>query len=137
MAATINVEHSALSRNFNNSSRNSPGSIKPSGGVVTLCGYGIKVRIDSGHLVLEDGLGSVRRTARLPRVGHGLQRLIVIGADGMISLAALRWLADQGASFAMLERDGTVLVTTGPVRPSDSKLRRAQALAHQSGAALR
>ena len=37
----------------------------------------------------------------------------------------------------MLERDGTVLATTGPVRPSDVRLRRAQALAHESGAAFR
>jgi CRISPR-associated endonuclease Cas1 len=55
----------------------------------------------------------------------------------MISLAALRWLADQDASFVMLERDGSVLATTGPVRSSDAKLRRAQALAHHSGASLR
>ncbi len=55
----------------------------------------------------------------------------------MVSLAALRWLADQDASFVMLERDGNVLATTGPVRSSDAKLRRAQALAHSSGAALR
>ena len=37
----------------------------------------------------------------------------------------------------MLERSGKVLFATGPVRPSDAKLRRAQALAHSSGAALR
>jgi CRISPR-associated endonuclease Cas1 len=37
----------------------------------------------------------------------------------------------------MLERDGTVLATTGPVRPSDIRLRRAQALAHQTGLAFR
>lgn len=36
----------------------------------------------------------------------------------------------------MFDRDGSVLATTGPVRPSDARLRRAQALAHQSGAAL-
>ena len=54
----------------------------------------------------------------------------------MISLAALRWLADQDAAFVMLERDGKVLVTTGPVRPSDAKLRRAQAFAAQSEAGL-
>jgi CRISPR-associated endonuclease Cas1 len=48
----------------------------------------------------------------------------------------LRWLADQDASFVMLERDGTVLATTGPVHPSDARLRRAQSLAHQSGLAL-
>ena len=62
---------------------------------------------------------------------------MVIGSDGIVSLAALRWLADQNASFVMLERDGTVLTTSGPVRPSDARLRRAQALAIQSGAALR
>jgi len=52
------------------------------------------------------------------------------------SLAALRWLADQDAAFVMLERDGHVLATTGPVRSSDARLRRAQALAEHSGAAL-
>jgi len=37
----------------------------------------------------------------------------------------------------MLDRDGSALATTGPVRSSDAKLRRAQALAHSFGAALR
>ncbi|MGO9088710.1 MAG: CRISPR-associated endonuclease Cas1 [Candidatus Sulfotelmatobacter sp.] len=69
-------------------------------------------------------------------MGHRLKRLVIIGADGLVSLAALRWLADQDVAFTMLERDGKVLAVTGPVRPSDAKLRRAQALAHSSGAAL-
>ena len=105
-------------------------------GVVTLSGYGINVRVDRGHLLIEDGIASDRRHARFPRVGHGLKRLVVIGSDGMVSLAALRWLADQDAAFVMLERDGSVLATTGPVRPSDARLRRAQATALQTGAAL-
>src|SRR5207302_784177 len=92
--------------------------------------------VDRGHLLVEDGMGSERRRYRLPRVGHGLKRLVVIGSDGMVSLAALRWLADQKAAFVMLERDGNVLATTGPVRPSDARLRRAQAMALDSGAAL-
>src|SRR5437660_2343996 len=112
-------------------------SVVPRHGVVTLFGYGIQVRVDRGHLLLDDGVGAERRQFRLPRVGHGLRRLVVIGSDGFVSLAALRWLADQKASFVMLERDGTVLATTGPVRPSDARLRRTQALAHSSGAALR
>jgi hypothetical protein len=93
-------------------------------GVVTLFGYGTSVRVDRGHLVVEDGIANDRRQARFPRVGHGLRRLVVIGSDGMVSFAALRWLADQDASFVMLDRDGSVLATTGPVRSSDSKLRR-------------
>ena len=131
MAATENVrQHSQ----YHNSSAE---LIVPRHGVVTLFGYGIQVRVDRGHLLLEDGVGPDRRYVRLPRVGHGLKRLVVIGSDGTVSLAALRWLSDQDASFVMLERNGKVLTVTGPVRPSDAKLRRAQALAHSSGAALR
>jgi CRISPR-associated protein Cas1 len=111
-------------------------SLSPHAGVVTLFGYGTSVRVERGHLVLEDGIGPDRGHARFPRVGHGLKRLIVIGSDGMISFAALNWLAVQNISFVMLERDGSVLATTGPVRSSDARLRRAQALAENSGTAL-
>ena len=112
-------------------------SLTPRHGVVTLSGYGVQVRVDRGHLMLEDGIGADRHRARFPRVGHRLKRLVVVGSEGMVSLAALRWLADQDAAFVLLERDGKVLAVTGPVRPSDAKLRRAQALAHSSGAALK
>ena len=111
--------------------------IQPRQGVVTLFGYGTSVRVDRGHLVLEDGIANNRRQGRFPRVGHGLRRVVVIGADGMVSLAALRWLADQDASFVMLDRDGSVLATTGPVRSWDSKLRRSQSLSISNGAGLR
>src|SRR5947207_12525368 len=123
MAATKNVYQLQESHN----------STGPRHGVLILFGFGIQVRVDRGHLLVEDGIGTKRRRLRFARVGHGLERLIVIGADGMVSLAALRWLADQDAAFVMLDRDGSVLATTGPVRPSDSKLRRAQALAAQTG----
>lgn len=126
MAATATVSQLSNSRN-----------LVPRHGVVILFGYGIVVNVDRGHLKLKDGVGSERREARLPRVGHGLRRLVLIGSDGFVSLSALRWLADQDAAFVMLERDGSVLATTGPVLPSDARLRRAQALAYQSGAALR
>jgi CRISPR-associated endonuclease Cas1 len=127
MAATKTVSQLSPSHN----------SAVPRHGVVTLLGYGIQVRVDRGHLLLDDGIGTDRRHFRLPRVGHGLKRLVVIGSDGFVSLAALRWLADQGASFSMLERDGKVLATTGPVSSSDARLRRAQALANLNGTALR
>ena len=90
-------------------------TVAPRHGVITLFGYGIQARVDRGHLLLEDGIGAHRRIARLPRVGHGLRRLIVIGSDGMVSLAALRWLADQDAAFVMLERDGSVLAWSGRI----------------------
>jgi CRISPR-associated endonuclease Cas1 len=115
----------------------SPVTITPRHGVLTVYGYGIRINVQRGHLTIEDGIGAERRKARLPRVGHGLRRLVLIGSDGFVSLSAFRWLADQKASFVMLERDGEVLATTGPVRPSDARLRRAQALACQSDLGLR
>src|ERR1700674_2769427 len=134
MAATQTVHQLA---NPDNSAAQIMRSIIPRHGVVTLYGYGISVHVDRGHLIFKDGIGTARRESRFARVGHGIRRLVVIGADGMVSLAALRWLADQDAAFVMLDRDGSVLATTGPVRPSDARLRRAQSLAHQSGIAVR
>src|ERR1700688_4155705 len=134
MAATQTVYQIA---NPDNSASQTTSFIKPQHGVGTLFGYGITVNVDRGHLILTDGIGGIRREARLPRVGHGLRRLVVIGSNGMVSLAALRWLADQDAAFVMLDRDGSVLATTGPVRPSDARLRRAQALASQTGIAVK
>jgi CRISPR-associated endonuclease Cas1 len=121
MAAAHTVQHSQTIRKS---------------GVLVLSGYGIRVQVNAGHLLAHDGIADERRTIRLPRVGHGLRRLVIIGSDGFVSLDALRWLADQDAAFVMLERDGSVLAVTGPVRPSDARLRRAQALANENGIAL-
>jgi len=130
MAATQNVQEHPHVRNLS-------AEITPRHGVVTLSGYGIHVQVDRGHLLLADGIGCDRRKARFARVGHGLKRLIMIGSNGIVSLSALRWLADQDVAFVMLNRNGSVLATTGPVRPSDARLRRAQALALHSDVGLR
>ncbi len=136
MAATITVPHrlpTRISSAGDNASHIIESPIVPRHGVITLWGYGINVSVDKGHLILRDGIGDERRAGRFARVNHGIKRLVIIGADGMVSLAALRWLADQDASFVMLERDGTVLLTTGPIAATDARLRRAQACAESSG----
>jgi CRISPR-associated endonuclease Cas1 len=92
--------------------------------------------MQSGHLEIEDGVGPERRKIRLARVGHGLKRLVCISEDGFTTLSALKWLADTGASFVMLNRTGKVLFVTGPSAPSDARLRRAQALALSNGVGL-
>ena len=106
-------------------------------GVVVLNGWGIRVQVNAGHLLLNDGIADERRTIRLPRVNHGLKRLVLIGSDGFITLEALRWISDVGAAFVMLDRRGKVLALTGPVPRSNSKLRRAQSLALGNGVALK
>ena len=111
-------------------------NLKPRHGVITLYGYGIRVYVDRGHLTVKDGIGTDRHAGRFARVGHDLRRLIVIGSDGCVSLSALRWLANQRAAFVMLDRDGELLVVTGPTGPWDARLRRSQALARQTPVGL-
>src|SRR5579863_7899384 len=77
-------------------------------GVLSIYGFGLRVRMQSGHLEIEDGIGPERRQLRLPRVGHGLKRLVCVSEDGFVTLSALKWLADQRASFVMLDRMGKV-----------------------------
>src|SRR5712692_7302615 len=105
-------------------------------GVLTIHGFGVRVRMQSGHLELEHGVGMERRKIRLARVGHRLRRLVCVSQDGFVTLSALRWLADQDAAFVMLDRNGKVLNVCGPVSSADARLRRSQALAHQNGKAL-
>jgi CRISPR-associated endonuclease Cas1 len=116
--------------------RQSDISTVPRHGVVALFGYNVRIFVEGGHLILLDGVETERRF-RLARVAHGLRRLVVVDTHGYLSLSALRWLSDQNVGFALLERTGKVLAITAPPRPSDVRLKRSQALAHSSGAALR
>jgi CRISPR-associated endonuclease Cas1 len=59
-----------------------------------------------------------------------------VGSDGLLTLAALKWLRDQDVSLAFIERDGKVLSVVGPRGSSDAKLRRSQALAMSNGVGL-
>jgi len=43
------------------SGHNSTAVITQKHGVVTLFGYGIRVQVERGHLILEDGIGRERR----------------------------------------------------------------------------
>lgn len=105
-------------------------------GVLTLYGYGIRVTMQAGHLQVEDGIGPERRKLRLPRVNHRLKRLVCISEDGFVTLSALKWLTETGASFVMLDRLGKVRFVTGPASASEARLRRAQAMALSDGRAL-
>jgi len=125
MAAAKTVPQ--LAQSHNSVSRN---------GVLTLVGYGISVSVDKGHLIVQDGIGTERYHYRLPRIGHRLKRLIVVGLDGQITLAALKWLRDQDVTLTFLERNGRVLSVVGPAGSSDAKLRRSQALAISNGVGL-
>jgi CRISPR/Cas system-associated endonuclease Cas1 len=103
---------------------------------VTLFGYGIQVHVDRGHLLAEGGIGPERHRIKLPRIGHKLKRLVCVSEDGFITLNALKWLSDVGASFVMLNRKGKILLVTGPAVSNDGQLHRAQGLALGNGVGL-
>lgn len=105
-------------------------------GVLVVRGFGLKLQMRFGQLEVEDGIGRHRRKFRLARVGCGLHRLICISEDGFITLSALKWVSDVGASFAMLSHTGKLLFATGPTAPGDSRLRRIQSFAMLNGRGL-
>jgi CRISPR-associated endonuclease Cas1 len=105
-------------------------------GTLSLSGYGLRVAVERGHLVVEDGVGLVRRRSRFARVLPEFQRLIILGHSGTVTLDAIRWLHDIGASFAHIDSDGTLLSVSAGRTLNNASLRRAQALAQLSGTGL-
>lgn len=111
-------------------------SLRPKNGLLVLSGYGIRAIVEGGHLSIEDGIGANRRRGRFSRATAGFNRLVIIGHSGIVSLEALRWLNDIGASIVQIDCDGNVIVATGPSGLDDARLRRAQALAIVNGVGL-
>jgi CRISP-associated protein Cas1 len=104
----------------------------PSDPTVVAYGYGIKIHVYRRHLVIEDGIGRDRQRRRLHRASTKLDRLVVIGHTGYITLDALRWLRDIDAALVHIGVDGHLLTTSVVSGPTLPALRRAQALAATS-----
>jgi CRISPR-associated endonuclease Cas1 len=98
------------------------------GNVCVADGYGIKIHVHRGQLVVEDGLGRNRRRRIYARATHRISRLVVIGKQGFITLEAIHWLSDLGISLLQLDRDGRILASSNS-RSGDARLRRLQAAA--------
>jgi hypothetical protein len=101
--------------------------------IVVASGYGLKIYVNRGHLVVHQGIGRDRKTERFNRARSRLRRLIVIGHTGFITLEALRWIRDVGAVFVQIDADSTLVATTARERVSTARdLRRAQVLAAET-----
>src|SRR4051812_255738 len=95
-------------------------------GLVVAAGYGLKLYVERGHLIVHDGVGRQRRTLRFHRASSGLRRIVVIGHDGYVTLEALRWIRDVGAAYTHVDSDANLIALTASARHHESKLRRAQ-----------
>ena len=82
----------------------------PAQGVLLLAGYGLRIAVERGHLVVEDGVGTDRRHARFSRPTRDLKRVVVLGHSGTISFDALRWRSDVGAASVQIDHDGKVML---------------------------
>ena len=102
-------------------------------GVLVADGYGIRMRVLYGKLRVEDGIGEHRRSIALDRTGSGLERLVLLGKTGTLTLESLAWLRAIGAGLIHLSGDGHVLTHSVPYGYEGHPIRRTQALAIATG----
>jgi len=112
-----------------------PARLRRRGTVLVVDGHGIALAVERGRLLVRDGAGRNRRERSFGKVTHGLGRVVVVGGTGLISLAALNWLRDQGVPLITLDHDACPLCTSA-TSIEDARLVRAQALAPHAAAGL-
>jgi CRISPR-associated protein Cas1 len=106
------------------------------GHALVVSGYGVRIHVRHGQLVVTDGIGESRAERSYPRVGQNISRVVVVAQDGSVTLAAIRWLANLGIPYLHLDRDGRLIAATTRAGLDDARLRRAQALAATSSTGL-
>ncbi len=102
-------------------------------GTLVADGYGVSLRVLYGKLHVEDGIADRRRALVLDRAGSGLERLVLLGKTGSLTLEALSWLRAIGAALVHLGPDGALLAHSVPFGYDGHPIRRAQALATATG----
>jgi CRISPR-associated endonuclease Cas1 len=117
MANTAEVINTAFSRTSLN------------GAVLVVDGYGLRLAVQRGHLLIQDGIGPHRRERLLPRAQRVVRRIVILGHTGTFSLDAIRWCTDVGIAVVQIDRDGRVLMLANTPAHTDSRLLRAQAAA--------
>lgn len=85
------------------------------------------IRVESGHLIIEDGIPLGSRKRRIPRIERTLKRIIIPARHGGITFDAMDWLKSVGISLYVL-RDGE-LMTASTYSHQDAALLRSQARA--------
>jgi CRISPR-associated endonuclease Cas1 len=108
---------------------------------LVLTGHGLRLRIHRGSLVVAHGFTHYPQKAREQRFFPGdpklPSRMIMLSADGSISLDVARWLSDQQVPLVMLDYRGQVVSVLGTeTTAADLGLRRAQIEALTDGRGL-
>jgi CRISPR-associated endonuclease Cas1 len=108
---------------------------------LVLAGHGLRLRVQRGTLVVTHGFTHYPQKAREQRFFPGdpklPSRIILLSADGSISLDVVRWLSEQRVPMVMLDYRGKVVSVLGSeTTAADLELRRAQIEAVANGQGL-
>jgi CRISPR-associated endonuclease Cas1 len=112
------------------------------GPVIILAGYGARLFVDHGTLVVHDGLTHYPQQRKEWQFFQGEwrtpSRIVVIDAKGGLTFDALRWLAEQNVQLIHLNWRGEVIhVVGGTGYAIDRKRTEAQLAARENGIGLR
>lgn len=94
-------------------------------------GYEVRLVIRRGGLHITDGIRTGKRTRIVSRA-DGVKRIIILAETGLVSLEALRWCELEGIGIAQYERDGHLVMLSGPSH-GEAKALQAQAIASAGG----
>ncbi len=97
--------------------------------VLVADGYGLRLTVHRGHLLVSDGIGLHRRERLLPRAQRDVERIVILGHTGSLTLDAIRWCADVGIALVQIDTDGRVLLVGANPARTDARLLCAQAAA--------
>jgi CRISPR-associated protein Cas1 len=108
---------------------------------LVLVGHGLRLRIHRGSLVVTHGFTHYPQNGREQRFFAGdpklPSRIVLLSADGSISLDVVRWLSEQRVQLVMLDYRGQVVSVLGTeTTAADLELRRAQIAALTDGRGL-
>lgn len=108
---------------------------------LTVSGYGIRFFVDRKRLIIEDGFANegLRRRLVLSRGTCTLQRIVVVGRTGFVTLGALHFLADLGIALLFVGVGGKLnsVFAPGGLEGSKVRLHRLQANARTSQTGIR
>lgn len=115
---------------------------KPERPIIILTGYGVRLFVDHGTLVTQNGLTHYPQQREqwrfFPGEWRSPSRIVVIDAKGSISFDALRWLAAQNSELLHLDWRGEVVsVVGGNGYAIDRKRAAAQLAARDNGTGLK
>lgn len=98
--------------------------------VLTVEGYGARMYVERGHLVVVDSAPGERkwRETHFPRGRCDVNRIVVRAPEGTVSIAALDWCARMSIAVSFVASDSTLINCMIPDAPHDGPVKRAQAV---------